>query len=281
MTQFSDQLSAVRQAQLEAQLDMFRNLTTRALDSAGQLAALNVRTSRASLEQAAGTFRHLLDAREPRDLFALGSAAQNQWHTMFSYGRELFGLATGARMLPASLPMPVPLLTTPAPTANVPTSYTQIVDQVSIATDAATSIGSEISAAAVDTGTALAEAAIDAGTRNLTQPEAAPEPEPAPAAAPASALAPEPAPAPAPEPVSAPAQDDAQRAEFEAAIETAIADDHPPAEPTALAKALNEVSPKPIGAEHPLASTVALQAEGQVELPQVTPSKASRGSRRK
>lgn len=71
MTQFSDQLSAVRQAQFEAQLDIFRTLTTRALDSAGQLAALNMRASRASLEQATGTFRHLLDAREPRDLFAL------------------------------------------------------------------------------------------------------------------------------------------------------------------------------------------------------------------
>jgi len=277
MTQFSDQLSAVRQAQFEAQLDIFRTLTTRALDSAGQLAALNMRASRASLEQATGTFRHLLDAREPRDLFALGSAAQGQWHALFSYGRELFGFAAGLRTLPA--PVTMPLLATPAPTANVPTSYTQIVEQASIAADAATTITGEITAAAVDTGAALAEAAIDAGSHGVAQPEAA---------AVAEAVV-----APVAEAEAAPAQDEAQLAAFEAAIETAIADDVPPAAPTALAKALNEVAPKPAGAEHPLASTVPLQAESQVELPPVTPPvtlqvtppvgapKASRASRKK
>jgi hypothetical protein len=123
MTPFSDQLSAVRQAQFEAQLDFFRSFTTRALDSAGQLAALNVRASRASVEQAAGAFRQLLEVRDPRDLFSLGSAAQGQWQALFSYGRELAGLAAGVRTLPAS----IPLLASPAPTANVPTSYTQAI----------------------------------------------------------------------------------------------------------------------------------------------------------
>jgi hypothetical protein len=241
----------------EAQLDMFRTFTFRALDSAGQLAALNVRTSRASVEQAAGTFRQLLEARDPRDLFALGSAAQGQWHTLFSYGRELAGLAAGVRTLPAAMPLLA------ARTANVPTSYTQVIEQASIATDAAATITGEIAAAAVDIGAAHAEAAIDAGT--VARVDAAP------AAAPA----------------------EAKVAEFEAAIETAIADDVPPAVPTALAKALNDVSPKPAGAGHPLASTVPLEAaEGQVELPPVTPPesiapviapppKASRSSRRK
>jgi hypothetical protein len=230
MTLLSDQLSAVRQAQWEAQLDMFRNLTSRALDSAGQLAALNMRASRASVEQAAGTMKHLLEVREPRDLFALGSVAQGQWHAMFSYGRELFGLAVGSRTLPGAMP-----LLAPAPTANVPTTYSQVVEQASIATADAATITGEIAAAAVDIGAAHAEAAIDA----------------------------------------------------------AIADDVPPAEPTPLAKALNEVSPKPAGAEHPLASTVPLEAaEGQVELPAVTPPegiapiiarppKAPRASRKK
>jgi hypothetical protein len=227
MTLFSDQLSAVRQAQWEAQLDMFRNLSSRALDSAGQLAALNMRASRASMEQAADTVKHLLEIRDPRDLFTLGSAAQGQWQAMFSYGRELFGLAVGARSLPAAMP----LLAAPAPTANVPTTYSQVMEQASIATADAATITSGIAAAAVDIGAAHAEAAIDA----------------------------------------------------------AIADDVPPAEPKPLAKALNEVAPKPAGAEHPLASTVPLEAaEGEVELPGVTPidnvappPKASRGPRRK
>ncbi|MFC5549649.1 phasin family protein [Massilia aerilata] len=260
MTQFSDQLSAVRQAQFEAQLDFFRSFTTRALDSASQLAALNVRTSRASVEQAAGAFKQLLEVRDPRDLFSLGSAAQGQWQALFSYGRELAGLAAGVPTLPAS----IPLLAAPAPTANVPTSYAQVIEQASIATDAAATIGSEIAAAAVDIGAAHAEAAIEAGTMARAEAVQAAE-----------------------------AQADARIAEFEAAVETAIADETPPAEPTALAKALHELSPKPASAGHPVASTVPLEAaEGQVELPPVTPPeniapfiapppKTSRSSRRK
>jgi phasin family protein len=239
MTRFSDQLTAVRQAQLEAQLDMFRTLTSRALDSAGQIAALNVRASRASMEQAAGTMKHLLEAREPRDLFALGSAAQSQWHNLFSYSRELFGLAVGARVSSA---------------ANVPTSVTQVLEQASIATADATTITSEIAAAAVDIGTAHAEAAIDAGTvarSAASTDEAAPD----------------------------------RQAELEAAIETAIADKALSAEPKPVAKALNDLAPKPAAAERPIASTVALQADSEVELPHVTPldkvapPKASRGPR--
>jgi hypothetical protein len=255
MTLFSDQLSAVRQAQIEAQLDMFRKLGSRALDSAGQLAALNMRVSRASMEQATGTVKQLLEVRDPRDLFALGSAAQGQWQAMFSYGQALFGIAAGTRAL-----APVQLLAAPAPTANVPTSYTQVIEQASIATADAATITSEITAAAVDIGTAHAEAVIDAVN-------------------------------------AAPAEDalDAERAAAEAAIETAIADKAPPAEPKPLAKALNEVAPKPAGAEHPLSSTVPLEAQVQVELPPVEPPeniapfiaqstttpKASRASRKK
>jgi Phasin protein len=259
MTPFSNQLSAVRQAQWEAQLDMFQNLTSRALDSAAQIAALNMRTSRASMEQAAGTMKHLLEAREPRDLFAIGSDAQGQWHTLFSYGRELFGLAIGARALPAT----IPLLAAPAPSANFPTSYAQVMEQASIATADAATITGEIAAAAVDIGAAHAEAALDASTvarKDAVRPAAEANAEPA---------------------------TDAQLAQAEAAIDTAIADEVPPAEPTPLAKALHEVSPMPAGAEHPLASTVPLEAQAKIELPPVTPpesiapAKPPRASRKK
>jgi hypothetical protein len=258
MTLLSDQLTAVRQAQWEAQLDMFRKMTASALDSAGQIAALNMRTSRASVEQVTGTLKHMLEARDPRDLFALGSAAQGQLHTLFSYSRELFGLTVGGR----GLPLPIPLLAAPAPTANIPASFAQVVEQASIATDAATTITSEIAAAAVDTGAALAEAAIDAGS--VARVEAAPAPEPQ--------AAPE---AQAEDPAAA------RLAEVEAAIETTVVDEVPSAEPTPVAKAVQELAAKPAGAVHPAASSVALAAsEGQVELPMVTPPKAAR-SRKK
>ena len=277
MTLLSDQLTAVRQAQWEAQLDMFRKMTASALDSAGQIAALNMRTSRASVEQVTGTLKHMLEARDPRDLFALGSAAQDQLHTLFSYSRELFGLTVGGRSLPGA----IPLLAAPAPTANIPASYAQVVEQASIATNAATTITSEIAAAAVDTGAALSKAAIDAGSvaRAVPEPQAAPAPEPQ--AAPAPEL--QAAPAPAEPQQAAPAEDPAaaRLAEVEAVIETTVVDEVPSAEPTPVAKAVQELAVKPAGAVHPAASSVALEAsEGQVELPVVTPSKAARARKK-
>jgi phasin family protein len=270
MTLLSDQLTAVRQAQWEAQLDMFRKMTASALDSAGQIAALNMRTSRASVEQVTGTLKHMLEARDPRDLFALGSAAQDQLHTLFSYSRELFGLTVGGRSLPGA----IPLLAAPAPTANIPASYAQVVEQASIATNAAATITSEIAAAAVDTGAALSEAAIDVGSvaRAAPEPQAAPAPEPQAAPAPAE-----------PQQQAAPAEDPAaaRLAEVEAVIETTVVDEVPSAEPTPVAKAVQELATKPAGATHPAASSVALEpSDAQVELPVVTPPKAAR-SRKK
>jgi phasin family protein len=119
--QLTEQFSAVRNIQLEAQLDVFRALATRALDNAGQLFALNLKASRRSVEQATGAVRQLLDARDPRDLLALGTATQDQWQQLFSYGREVFGIATGAPALnwianPASASkLPAPQLSAPAP----------------------------------------------------------------------------------------------------------------------------------------------------------------------
>ena len=275
MTSLSEQLSAVRKSQWEAQLDAFRTFGTRALDSAEQLIVLNLKTSRASVEQATETFKHVLEAGNPRDLFALGSTAQDQWQQFFAYGRELMGIATGTHVrawwstqaMPA---LPSPLQIVPAPTANVPTSVPQAFEQAAIAAaDAATMYG-EIASAAADTGSALAEATLDAGREAIERTaQAAETAHAAPTGTPAApapvisaetleqvvAVAP---PAPAPDPV-----------------ETAIADAVPPAQEKPLAKALHDIAPTPAGAAHPIASTVPLEAGPDVELPIVTPADAA------
>jgi phasin family protein len=241
MTSFTEQLSAVRQSQWEAQLDIFRRLSSRALDSTEQLVALNMKTSRASMEQAAGTIKHILEAKDPRDLFAVGSAVHAQVHQMFDYGRELLGIATGLRGNWSTLPqaaLPAPLRLIPAPTANFPTSPAQVAEQAAIATLDAVTISGEIGAAAADIGSAMAQAAL---------PVAKAEPQPA-----ASAEA-------------------SVEAEFEKTVDTAIADEVPPAEIKPLAKALNEAAPKPASVEHPIVSTVPLEAGGELELPAVAP----------
>lgn len=274
MTSLSEQLSAVRKSQWEAQLDAFRTFGTRALDSAEQLIVLNLKTSRASVEQAASTFKQLLEVTTPRDLFALGSTAQDQWQHVFAYGRELMGIATGTHAGTWSTQpvpgLPSPLQMVPAPTINMPTSMPQAFEQAAIAAaDAATMYG-EIASAAADTGSALAEATLDAGREAIERTaQAAETAHAAPTGTPAApapvisaetleqvvAVAP---PAPAPDPV-----------------ETAIADAVPPAQEKPLAKALHDIAPTPAGAAHPIASTVPLEAGPDVELPIVTPADAA------
>ena len=259
MTSFSEQLSAVRKSQWEAQLDVFRALSQRALDSAEQLIALNMKTSRASVEQATGTFKQLLEITNPRDLIAIGSTAQGQWQQFFSYGRELLGIAAGTHERSWSTQAPLQLV--PAATANVPASVPQILEQAAIATAEATTVTSEIARAAADTGSALAEAALDAGKQAVAAVEPAPQ-----------------AATPAPEPLTTTVTE-AVSAEPEAPaadpVETAIADEVPPARAKPLAKALNKVAPKPAAAGHPIASTVPLEAGPHVELPIVTPTEST------
>lgn len=266
MTSFSEQLSAVRKSQWEAQLDVFRALSQRALDSAEQLIALNMKTSRASVEQATGTFKQLLEITNPRDLLAIGTTAQGQWQQFFSYGRELLGIAAGTHERSWSTQAPLQLV--PAATANIPTSVPQILEQAAIATAEATTVTSEIARAAADTGNALAEAALDAGKQAVAAAEPA---QAAPQAEAQSELK-------APEPITTTVTE-AVSAEPEAPaadpVETAIADEVPPAKAKPLAKALNKVAPKPAAAEHPIASTLPLEAGPHVELPIVTPTEST------
>lgn len=107
----------------ETQLDLYRTLGIRALDSAGQLTELNIHASRMCAERAAATFTQLLMLREPRDLFALGAAAQQHWHALFAYGRDLARLAAPA---PDAPPAPqaddaaaLPAFVQPQPAAQI------------------------------------------------------------------------------------------------------------------------------------------------------------------
>jgi hypothetical protein len=256
MTSLSEQLSAVRKSQWEAQLDVFRALSKSALDSAEQLIALNMKASRASVEQATGTFKKMLEANNPRDLFTIGTTAQGQWQQFFSYGRELLGIAAGNHERTWTAPAsPLQLV---AAAANVPTSVPQILEQAAIATADAATVNSEIAHAAVDTGAALAEAALDAGKQAVARAAETP-------AAPVEAVTTTVTEAVAAEP-PAPAADP---------VETAIADEVPRAKAKPLAKALNDVAPKPAAAEHPIASTVPLEAGPHVDLPLVTPTEST------
>ncbi|GGE76760.1 phasin family protein [Massilia psychrophila] len=117
MSPFSEQFSQARKLQLETQLNFFRDLTGKAFESAEKLVALNLDTSRVSLDQSSNLVRQLISVKDPRDLFVLTGQTQSQFNSMLSYSRQLFGIAT------ASLPgadfaaAPAAVLAAPAPQA--------------------------------------------------------------------------------------------------------------------------------------------------------------------
>jgi hypothetical protein len=107
MTTLSDQFSAVRKAQFEAQFDFFQSFTSQALDSASRVAALNLALSRDTVQRSLGAGFALANSRDPRDVLTLGGQAEEQVRSLFAYGRELLGIAAGVRpyaALPQSLP---------------------------------------------------------------------------------------------------------------------------------------------------------------------------------
>ena len=62
MTSLPEQLTAARTAQLEAQFALFRSVTRQALDNASRVLALNLSTSRDSVERSSQAVRELFAA---------------------------------------------------------------------------------------------------------------------------------------------------------------------------------------------------------------------------
>lgn len=310
MTSLTEQLSAVRQSQWNTQLDLIGRLGSRTLDRSEQLIELNIKTSRASVEQAAGVVKQLFEVREPRDLFALGAHAQDQWQQLFSYGRALMGIAAGAGDVAAAQVPTLRLL--PAPVADVPTTPSQVAGQAAIAVAEAATVAGEMAGAATDIGGAVTDAALDAvldagaDVAPVAEPAIAPSidtlkadvaavedavsdpivsaessttsvaeavTDAADATASTAAVAPD---TDAAAPVIAVEAHPAPVQSVEAVLEDAIADANVaaalPAKAKPLVEALHDATHAQAGIAHPLASTVPLASAGHVELPHVTPA---------
>ncbi|RSZ57739.1 phasin family protein [Massilia atriviolacea] len=97
MSNLPEQFSAARKAQLEAQLDAFRHFSGKAVENTEKLIALNLKTTRASVEKSTAALQQLLAAKDPRDLFALTAHSRDSFDTLLDYSRALFGIAGSAR----------------------------------------------------------------------------------------------------------------------------------------------------------------------------------------
>jgi phasin family protein len=191
MTSLPEQLSAARRSQIEAQLELLHSLSSRAISNAHQVIALNLNATRSSVEQSSAAVRQLLEARDPRDLLALGTQGQQQFQQLMDYGRSLFSIAAGAQLdlqkampklaaqpaaapsaeafapAPAAAPAPAPAEAAPAAAAAAPAPAEAIPAAAAAATDATEQAINAIAEAA---HSARPQKAVELG-----EPQAAPE----------------------------------------------------------------------------------------------------------
>lgn len=118
---------AARQ-QVATQLAFFQALTTRAFENAERILALNIQTTRATLDQTSGVVRQLATARDPRDLLALGAQSQQHLETAMAYSRKLFEI-TSKPAVPASPEPAAAEAPAPVPVAPIVTAPPVIVEE--------------------------------------------------------------------------------------------------------------------------------------------------------
>lgn len=111
MSTLPEQFSAARKSQVEAQINFFQNYASTAVQNTEKLLALNLNTTRASMEKSSAAVRQLLSAQDPRDLFALTTQTQENFESLLAYGRELFSIASGSQV--ALLKQAVPVIAPP------------------------------------------------------------------------------------------------------------------------------------------------------------------------
>lgn len=230
MTSLPEQFNAARKAQFEAGFDFFQSFANQAIEGAGRVAALNLATSRDSLERSARTARALMSSRDPRDLLMLGGHAEEQVRSLFTYGRELMDIAGGIR--PVTLRIPAPAARTDIETV----AFKAVAPAPQ---DAAPAPAPAPTAAA-----AAAEPAVPEAPAVQAVPEAAAGAEPA---EPVVVAEPEPA--------------------VELVVTATEAAPAPVAEPKAIAKAAGKGAPRAAVVPHPAAAPIA--AEGDAELPKI------------
>jgi phasin family protein len=97
MSSITEQFSAATKSQLEAQFQIFSTLASTAVDSAEKVIALNISTTKASVEKSSAAAKKLLSAKDPQEFFSLSTAEPASFDKLLAYGRELYGIASSAQ----------------------------------------------------------------------------------------------------------------------------------------------------------------------------------------
>jgi len=245
MTSLPEQLSAARTQQLDAQFKLFSSLATQALDNASRIVSLNLATSRESAERTARAMQQMMKATDPRELAALRTHAEEQVRSLFTYGRELFSIASAAqpqvaRTLAAAAPSALAASRVIEPV--VERSADAVKDTVQAAGDTAGKVADATTDALQKTAGTVTESiskTTNAVADAVDKPVAA---------------------APVPDPVTALVQEHALKDEpavvQSAAPQEVLPEAAAPADPNPIAKAIGKGAPKAAAAQ-PLAAPVA------------------------
>lgn len=254
MTSLRDQFSAVRKAQFEAQFDFFHSMSTQALESVGRVAALNMAVSRDAVQRSLGASFALMNSRDPRDVLSFGGQAEEQMRSLFAYGRELLGIASGMR----------PYAVRPQALSH---ATEQAIETVEVIERSVADTAAEAASAAAEP----VQAAVAAPVQATEAPESSATPateavadiaaETTPALEPAHAVS---TIAPVSEPVVAAESAPAPEA---LAVE---AEPVPVAEPKAIVKAVGKGAARAAAVPHPVAAPVdAPPSDDSAEMPKI------------
>ncbi|SDF96642.1 MULTISPECIES: phasin family protein [unclassified Duganella] len=97
MSSITEQFSAATKSQLEVQFQIFNTLASTAVDSAEKFIALNINTTKASVEKSSAAARQLLAIKDPQEFFSLSASQPPSFDALLAYGRELFSIASSAQ----------------------------------------------------------------------------------------------------------------------------------------------------------------------------------------
>jgi len=251
MTSLPEQFQAARQTQLDRQFAYLRSLGDGVLDRTSRVFALNLDLSRATAEHSSNAMRQLLAMRDPRDLLTIGAQSQRQLRTLFDYSHELFNIAAGLRG--AALQTYAVEAAANAPALAAPLALAE-----SIAESAAEPVTESVQEAV-----AASETIVNAAAEAPAERDASPVDEPA-----APAAASDTAPDNAAAPVSVSAAD-------VVLDPIAVSDIAPPVEPTPIARATSDILDVPLAPPHPVAASVPVDVDVEIELPKVEPVDAT------
>lgn len=97
MSSITEQFSAATKSQLEAQFQLFSTLANTAVGSAEKVIALNISTTKATVEKSSAAAKKLLTATDPKELFSLNAAQPAGLEGLLAYSRELYSIASSAQ----------------------------------------------------------------------------------------------------------------------------------------------------------------------------------------